>query len=348
MPVTIRQLATELGVSRQTVSSILSGRVENYRPETCARVVKAAKRMGYRPNGAAKAIFSKQMKAVGAVVVNTTGTVNLRPIYSLKAYELIIGANNQLNEADYMLSLVNVGGTENERESRAFREHLLDGLLVFGRTFEQTRRRIEAVAEHAVHVDTNYFAKHNCVRRDETAAGRLLAERAIAAGARRLVWIGIDEPEEHQHFSQQARQAGVVKAAKAARVPLEIVGFKNGAVRTWSREAVLEAVGLPSSKPLRKRDAADRVLLCYNEKITFWVVALLGEYGLGMGEHYRLGNCDLGSAAPPLAGLAGVRFERTRLGAAGAAMLLELIRTGKPVPSRVFADEFVDGKSLGG
>ena len=61
---TLASLATELGVSRQTVSNVLNF-PDRVRPATRARVLEAIERSGYRPSAAARALRSQRAMALG-------------------------------------------------------------------------------------------------------------------------------------------------------------------------------------------------------------------------------------------------------------------------------------------
>jgi DNA-binding LacI/PurR family transcriptional regulator len=68
MGVTIYQVAQEAGVSPSTVSNLLNGRHGKMLPETRQRVEAAMKRLGYRPNRAARQLRTGRIQVIGLIV----------------------------------------------------------------------------------------------------------------------------------------------------------------------------------------------------------------------------------------------------------------------------------------
>lgn len=65
---TIHQVAQEAGVSASTVSNLLNGRAGKMLPETRERVEAAIRRLGYRPNRAARQLRTGRIQMVGLIV----------------------------------------------------------------------------------------------------------------------------------------------------------------------------------------------------------------------------------------------------------------------------------------
>ncbi|RMD79732.1 MAG: LacI family transcriptional regulator, partial [Lentisphaerae bacterium] len=63
-PVTTIDIARHCGLSRQTVSFILNGHCDLFRPETVELVHKAARELGYRPFLAMKSMRTGKTQAV--------------------------------------------------------------------------------------------------------------------------------------------------------------------------------------------------------------------------------------------------------------------------------------------
>lgn len=66
--ITIQQVARAAGVSPSTVSNLLNGRAHRMQPETRVRVESAIKRLGYRPNRAARQLRTGRTQTIGLVV----------------------------------------------------------------------------------------------------------------------------------------------------------------------------------------------------------------------------------------------------------------------------------------
>jgi LacI family transcriptional regulator len=213
MAVTLRQVADEAGVSIATVSLVLAGRGDRYRDETCVRVRAAAERLGYRPNASARFMQRGRFGIVGLLnpVDHRLGTL---------PHGMVEGATRALERHDRYLLLVRLerarllGGPV----PAVLAERMTDGFLV------NLHLRVRAEEEAAVDrlgvpcVWLNHKRGDACVHPDDEGAGRLLAERLLAAGHRRLAWADCtygDDPDP-EHYSPLARRQGFVQACAAA------------------------------------------------------------------------------------------------------------------------------------
>src|SRR5690606_16452510 len=97
-PATIYDVAKAAGVSHQTVSKVLRG-LGGMRQETRERVETEIRRLGYRPNASARALAQARVKRIGIVGYET---------FQSSTSKVIGGVNEILEEAGYVLDLVNV------------------------------------------------------------------------------------------------------------------------------------------------------------------------------------------------------------------------------------------------
>ena len=67
---TIREVAKRAGVSLQTVSNVLNGRVSQMGPETRQRVLSAIEELGYQPNAQARSLRSQRTNTVAYLTVD--------------------------------------------------------------------------------------------------------------------------------------------------------------------------------------------------------------------------------------------------------------------------------------
>jgi DNA-binding LacI/PurR family transcriptional regulator len=219
MAVTLRQVADEAGVSIATVSLVLAGRGDRYRDETCVRVRAAAERLGYRPNASARFMQRGRFGIVGLLnpVDHRLGTL---------PHGMVEGATRALERHDRYLLLVRLersrllGGPV----PAVLAERMTDGFLV------NLHLRVRAEEEAAVDrlgvpcVWLNHKRGDACVHPDDEGAGRLLAERLLAAGHRRLAWADCsygDDPDP-EHYSALDRRQGFIAACAAAGAPCQV------------------------------------------------------------------------------------------------------------------------------
>jgi LacI family transcriptional regulator len=134
--VTLRDIATELGLSITTVSRALCG-YGDVAEATRQRVVLAAEEMGYVPDVTARRLQKGRTDTIG-VVIPTSGPRFSDPYFS----ELLAGIGNEAARHNFDL-LVSTRPPDTEEEEAAYRRmvegRLVDGLLVV-RTRAQDRR----------------------------------------------------------------------------------------------------------------------------------------------------------------------------------------------------------------
>jgi len=75
MSSTLKTVAEEAGLSIPTVNQILNGHTERFAPKTCAAVLAAAEKTGYRPNLAARALRQKMSFLIGVLFSDSNATL---------------------------------------------------------------------------------------------------------------------------------------------------------------------------------------------------------------------------------------------------------------------------------
>ena len=170
---TLRDVAMEAGVSIDTVSRVLNGKGKMKWASAIRRadeIRKIAERLNYRPNAAARAIRSSRTKFVGALVRNNPSNPYIHPV----AFEAILGLNDGLEAAGYVLSVVRYNNVQSQgtSESRVFREHLLEAVVAIGTLSAQVMARIERLVPNCIWANTNVWRDECCIRRDEVRVAR--------------------------------------------------------------------------------------------------------------------------------------------------------------------------------
>ena len=84
MSVTVIDVAKEAGVSRTTVSNVFSGK-DKCSSETRETVLAAAKKLGYKPNLAARSLITNQSRLIGMILPSyvDTNTLTNSPFYNI-------------------------------------------------------------------------------------------------------------------------------------------------------------------------------------------------------------------------------------------------------------------------
>src|ERR1700741_4822924 len=123
--ITIRDVARESGYSPSTVSIVLTtAPLPRYIPaDTKARIVTAARRLGYRPNPLARSLRSQRSNVVGVMVFDITDPY---------CTPILRGIENSLYQANYLSLLADAHNEPHhfERYLEMFLDRRVEGLIV--------------------------------------------------------------------------------------------------------------------------------------------------------------------------------------------------------------------------
>ena len=206
---TIDDVAARSGVSTATVSRVLSGSAPA-RPETRERVLAAARDLGYRPSGIARALKRQETRTLGLVITDITNPFFPQVVRAVEAaahergYGIVLadGADSPARELEHLDLLVErrVDGIM-VASSRAMRRHatllreigvpvvLLNSGLVEGLPSIDTSHRLGArlAANHLLGLGHRRIGHISAPRSNAAAADRLAgvrdAMRASGSGA---------------------------------------------------------------------------------------------------------------------------------------------------------------------
>lgn len=182
----LKQIAEELGISMMTVSRALNGRGD-VAETTRLRVLKAAKRLKYRPNRLVHALKSGRSRTVGVMV---------SPWLSFNA-AVIQGIHDALAEHHCLPILHFHGAGPHANRDEAELEYLhrlldqrVDGIIFWPSDETVSQMYLKEVWERGVPlvaVDRQLpLTKADFSGTDDVAGGRLVAEHLLALGHRRL------------------------------------------------------------------------------------------------------------------------------------------------------------------
>ena len=138
---TIANVAETAGVSKATVSRVLSGNAEYMRPETRSRVLEAIDKLDYRPSSIARSLTSKRTFTAG-LLVSDIGN----PFYP----EVINGVEETALEQGYNIFLCNTS-YDLERGMtyvRSLIDKQVDGVLIMSSTMSD--EWVRELAKHNI------------------------------------------------------------------------------------------------------------------------------------------------------------------------------------------------------
>ncbi len=222
MAVTMQQIAERAGLSRPTVSQILSNKGYLYSPKTREKVCRIAKEMGYRPNAYARSVVTKKFGAI-ALLLSTEKHRSYLPGH------LLDGINDELEKHNYHLSVMKLPDEKLCKQGflpKALREWLSDGLLVNYNVHIPNKliQIIENSSLPAVWINVN--RKSDCLYPNDYKAAREAVRHLVARGYKKIAYVSYSFEQhdllEPTHYSIIDRYRGYLDEVKALGLkPLE-------------------------------------------------------------------------------------------------------------------------------
>jgi DNA-binding LacI/PurR family transcriptional regulator len=251
-------VAREAGVSGQTVSRVVNGR-HNVEDATRERVLDAMRRVGYRPNSAARALRNGQFHSIGVIMSTLASVGNSRTLHGISSAAVARG---------YSITLMPVGHTTQGEVTGAFsrlNEQLVDGVVVLIDEHELDHSEIELPhALPVVVIDSNPRSDYPMVDTDQ-AQGAALATTHLLDLGHETVWHLAGPPHsyaaEHREKSWRA-----TLNARGRPVPEVLVG-------DWSAESG-HALGATLAT-----DPAVTAVFAANDQMALGLLRALHEHG---------------------------------------------------------------------
>jgi LacI family transcriptional regulator len=187
----LQEIAAAAGVSATTVSNVVNGKFELMAAETRAQIERLITEMNYRPHAAGRRLRLNQNNAIGLLVIDASPAFLADPMISY----MIAGLGNHLNRNGFSLTINGVAPGRLD-EAVLLGKHDTDALCVIASGLPHERAAVLSSlisARQPVLVvqdrPVERLADVASIRQDDAAGGRMLAERLLARGARRLVLL---------------------------------------------------------------------------------------------------------------------------------------------------------------
>ena len=315
--ITSHDVAARAGVSQSTVSLVLSGSPRaRIADATRARVIEAARDLGYRPNLLARGLVQRRSFALGIVVSDLDN-----PFFT----EVVSGAERVAADAGYGVLLGDAREIPAGEHVQRLRERQVDGVILAGVAMEALPPG--ALAGANVVVVDEPSAVHPGVESDATGAGRLGARHLLDLGHRNLAFIG---PASASHAFRM-RERGFVAELREAGVALPSARLRR------ARPSV--AGGEKAMRALLREDDGTTAVFCANDLTALGALKAAAAAGLSVPRDLSVVGCDdIEMARYVTPELTTVRVPARGLGARAARLLLLALDgrdtgalTGKPL-----------------
>lgn len=302
-------VAREAGVSGQTVSRVVNGRL-NVDGATRQRVLDAMRRVGYRPNSAARALRNGQFRSIGVIMSALSTFGNSRTLDAVVAAAVARG---------YSITLMPVGQPTQGEVTGAFsklNESAVDGVVVLIEQYELDQSEIELPdGLPVVVIDSNPRTDHAMVNIDQSQGAELATTHLLGLG-HETVWH-IAGPR-HSYSAESRERAWRATLRRHGRpVPPVVVG-------DWSAES-----GYTAGAALG-RDPAVTAVFAANDQMALGLLHALHEHGRPVpAEVSVVGFDDMAESAHFWPPLTTVRQVFAEMGGRAVDTLLAEIATGE-------------------
>ncbi|XJZ26615.1 LacI family DNA-binding transcriptional regulator [Bacillota bacterium Lsc_1132] len=199
MSYTIIDIASLAGVSKSTVSRVISGNGYTSQ-DTRQKVLKAIEELQYKPNGVARAMVSQRTNNIGVIIYRQHHPIASHPFYG-KILDAILMKSESLGYSVFVTT-----DKEMSMKSADFMlEKRVDGLILISRLSQEVIGYIDTfkVPYLSVNGTTEKDDVIQIVNHDHKG-GRLVAEHLYQLGHRKILVIA--GPQEHR--SHKLRFAG--------------------------------------------------------------------------------------------------------------------------------------------
>jgi LacI family transcriptional regulator len=314
----LRDVASEAGVSFQTVGKVLNGK-GTVSPETRERILDAAKSLGYVPNALARSLVTRSTCTIGIVASDLSDAELAR---------FVVGAEREARRQGHgvLIGSIDQEGTDASRYLRMLIERRVDGILTAAPQMEHDARigdllrgPVPAVSIHRVP-----GGGVPLVGSDHVETALLATRHLISLGHRRIATI--TGSEDRQVTSMRLK--GYERALKEAGVSYDQTLVESG---NWEADGAYDAT-------LRLLDRASGITAFYaqNDTMALGVLSALHGRGLGVPEDCALVGCDdIPMAAHAIPPLTTVHVPFYETGETAVRLLLDVIAGRLDRPKRV-------------
>ncbi len=328
MKITIRDVAKEAGVSTATVSRVINGS-DKVSEDTRKKVVKAIKKLGYKPLKINNPAASSKLKMIGILVPD---------IFAYHYSDIVEGAAEYLYQRGYE-PFIYMFHRRLESEILAidyFFMSKVDGLIVC--TSKEDDKYLKIVEETAIPIVTvdreNRDFRFDSVNIDNYKAGKLVAEYLQKMGHKRVIHI----TGNLDIYSVKMRMEGFVKKSKKLGMDIEVIEgtFEVG-----------HAYSLMRDRLKKKKDFT--AVFTSSDMLAIEVIKALKDEAINVpGEVSVMGFDDAYYSRFTIPPLTTVRQPRMEMGLTAAQLLLSRIESKGRVVTRkmILPVEIVERESV--
>lgn len=324
MPVTMKDIARDLGVSVITISKVLRNH-QDIGEATRERVLKRVKELNYQPNRTARSLVTGRSFTIGLVVPDLE-----HPFFG----EIAKAIARSIRSRDYGLI---IASSEEDpaiesREIESLIARQVDAIVlasVQSSASSVVFRRMDESRIPYVLIDRNFpRLKANYVGVDDAAVGRTATGHLVACGCRRIAHLRGPEVSTGigrlKGYQQALSKGGLPASAKY------VVALKGGDNHS-------EEHGFEGMQTLLRLNPRPDGVFCYNDEVAIGALRAILKAGLDVpGDISVIGVDNIRFADLLRVPLSSIDQDSVRIGAEAAQLALKLIDAkGSVEPAQV-------------
>ena len=320
MPIRMKDIAQDLGLSAITVSKVLRNHPD-ISEETRQRVLKRVAELDYRPNELARGLATGKSYLVGLVVPGLLHSffaevaMGLSSVISSKGYSLIVASSEEKSEIE-------------QEEVRKLLARRLDALVIASSGYDaELFERMDKQAQPYILIDRQFPGVNaNFVGIDDVKAGAMATEHLYAIGRRRIAHLA-----GRSNSTGQGRLEGYRQALERHGLPYREEYVVHGAfVDTQSTEQ-----GYESMQSLLKLAERPDAVFCHNDPLAIGAMNAILDAGLRIPEDIAVIGCgNLYFDASLRVALSSIDQHSAQLGEKAGELLLDILHAKSKPPVR--------------
>jgi LacI family transcriptional regulator len=312
---TLADVGREAGVSAMAASSVLNRTKNSSRisQETKERILRAARKLNYRPNGAARALQNRRMNTIGVSVVLDHNELNP---YFLEVFNGIVEAADRLEQNTTVFTL---NSWENDLDKLiGFCDGRIDGMIMVGPLVTPSFDRIVPHHTPFVSLHSNSILKNVInIESNEGTGSYDMVKHLISLGHKRILFVS--GPESLTGI--QRRLQGYENALQESGIEVreELITYTDLNIR-GGKKAIVEWLQKNEGSPL------PNAIICANDAIAIGCMETLAQFGFRVPKDVSIcGFDDSIAARTTVPQLSTIRQPLREMGSQSVDILLQCI-----------------------
>lgn len=313
---TLKDIATEAGVSLATVSRVLNDDPTlSVKEETKHRILEIAEKLEYKTSSSKKSILARKQQHHFVAVYNYKQEAEVNDPYYLSIRH---GIETQCDKLG--IELTNCYDSEVSVESNK-----ITGVLLVGRSSTEVLMDVEKLTDNICYVDfSDSESPFDSVDIDLVRISKEITDFFIDQGYQRIGFIGgqdaTDTPDIREvAFAEYGQLKGVVSLADIYRGDFT------------------SSSGYDLAKQMLAKNDHPRALFIASDSIAIGVLRAIHEQGLSIPQDIALISVnDIPTAKFTFPSLSTVRIHSEMMGIQGVNLLVEKARDGRALPLQVY------------